>query len=621
MTRPTHVLAIVLVFAAALCPRFGALALLQRGIDGARVGIITPSNMTAKERLIELGSTVVLGGFRTVAVAFLWTRATVLKDRRDFVELDGVIRLIAKFQPTDIDAQTHQIWNMAYNVQFDAPDVVTAWSWVKRALEFGEQGIRRNLHHPRVWKLYWQIAWVYSHRCADVGDKRTQYFQEQVQKSVEEGGQGKHPYLVAADWYEKAFHAVIAADAKSTFVAHRISMWAYAYANLAKQLEKRGDVAGMALYRKKAIEVHQRLMETFGDTYLKDGEEKIAELEQLIALHERAAEADQLKDRPQEAARAWLNVAQEWAAIARAHPEQEEALRNADRAAGALEAVAGRLDDPADRDEALFEALKTRYWAAPMGRGLPAAADALERSAAGLGRTLDAMTSARDLANKHDLVWWVARAQCRVAVLSRDNKQRLDEAAAALRRYHSILDFLNAEQHATATQQLVLNLTDLDSPVGRSHVRKAAEAHESQLLPLCAEMARLLAELLRPGEQAIPAEQQRLIGEILPRRQAACYLADRAIEYWAVLLRRDTPYAEVAPVAQKRLEVIANSIDALVRAGADQVRHPQDPRMLSGAARNTWRLLHEYEPDNATYKEKARPPERSAPARVHEHHH
>ncbi len=627
MTKRAQVLLAVLAFAVALCPRIGVLALLQRGIDEARVGLITPGNMTARERLIELGSTVVLGSFRTVAVAFLWTRATVLKDRREHVELDGVIRLIAKFQPTDIDAQTHQIWNMAYNVQYDAPNVVTAWSWVKRALEFGERAIRRNVHHPRVWKLYWQIGWVYSHRCADVGDKRTEYFQKQVEKSVNEGGQGKHPYLVAADWYEKAFHAALQTEAKSSFVAHRISMWAYAYANLARQLEKRGDIDGMICYRKKAVEVHQRLMDTFGDAYLRDGQEKVAELEELIALHERAREAEQLKDKPDEAVRKWLHVAQGWAAIAQKHPDQEEALRNADRAADAIEAVAERLTDASARDDALLEAMKTRYWAAPLRRGLSAATDALERSAARLDRALDAITSARSLAEKHDLVWWVARAQARVAILSRTDKNRLDGAAASLTRYHSILDFLDADQRASAMQRLIdlwvplLNLTDLDSSLGRNYVRQTAEAHENQLLPLCAEITRLLTELLRLGEQTPAAEQQRLIGEILPRRQAACYLADRAVEYWAVLLRRDKPYADVAPVAQKHLEAIANAIDALARAGGDHIRHPQDSRMFSSTARNAWRILHEYEPDNATYKEKSRPPERPAPRRVHEHHH
>ena len=88
-----------------------------------------------------------------------------------------------------------------------------------------------------------------------------------------------------------------------------------------------------------------------------------------------------------------------------------------------------------------------------------------------------------------------------------------------------------------------------------------------------------------------------------------------------MLLRKDKPYAQVAPVAEQHLAAAARALDALVQDGLDQMRHPQDRRSLAAIARDLWRMLHEYDPENVTYKEKSRPPVSAARPRPSGHHH
>ncbi len=138
MTRNRPVFALLVLLGFAL--GFSCLFHLQDRIDEARRPLGGAGNLTAQGRLIELGSSVMLGSFKTVLVDSLWYRADVLKEQLEWAELDGVIRFIAKVQPTDVAMYDHYIWHMAYNVQFDAPTVVDAWRWVRRAIEFGPGG-------------------------------------------------------------------------------------------------------------------------------------------------------------------------------------------------------------------------------------------------------------------------------------------------------------------------------------------------------------------------------------------------------------------------------------------------------------------------------------------------
>ncbi len=362
---------------------FAGLSVIQARVNRARHGILTPAHVDPVDRLLELGFTVMLGSLRTIPVDYLWVQATRLHDRREHIELHGVIRGIIRFQPTDLDAYDFQIWNMAYNIQYDAPSVVEGWHWVKDAIALAEDGIARNRNHPEVWRLYRRLGWVYYHRSATVRDPRTDYFRAQV---IAE--KGENPLLIAASKFERAFREATRSGV-GPINPHQLAMWAHAYAAMARELEEpdaegERDLEGMLRYRKKAIEAHREIEAAFPERYGEVAQEQIARLERQIRLHRRMMTANAALDdgRFQEAQELFLSAAIEWARDVSEDPFHEEPARNLDICADALESL---LDTPVAEQEAARQeleraVLRLRYVAAHPHRRSRAAAANLQRA-------------------------------------------------------------------------------------------------------------------------------------------------------------------------------------------------------------------------------------------------
>jgi len=619
---------------------YGVLALLQLGIDHARAGLLTPGDMTARDRLIELGSTVVLGSFRPVAVCYLWYQATQLKERRELVELDGVIKMIARVQPTDIDAYNFQVWNMAYNVQYDAPNIAEGWKWVREAVEFGEKGARRNRNHPKVWRLYFQIAWVFSHRCADVGDKRTKYFE----KRVKEWKNNKHPYEVAIEWYERAYEAAIRPGAKRPNPV-QLASWAHAYAGLARNAEVAGDFDTMWANRQKAIEVHRLLMDRFPG-YAKGGTKAVTDLQALMALHRDRRDADAYRDRGELKPEIDLRVkiAQRWRKLLEGNPGFQEAQRNLDRSAENLDALARRLRDPRARsalgdwygelkknvDNALLGA---RYSAAHHQRGSPEAARKLIAAVASRDQELDRMPLRRQKTKENrELIRTAAGIWVRIILnpLSKEErkdetgaktlrKERAQKALTAISRYDQLAraksvktdeeEFRRWQQTARLGLdeywRTLIAVTDVDSQTARDRVRDAALRHQKVLLSYCDALLVALRDFKRLASQegsgvlrlrtaarirALTARQSKVLGATL--------------EYWSALLRRDEAYAVSAEQAEKELLAVAQKFDELAEARVLAAGEKEND--FARRARTVWRTLYQFDPRNPVYAQNAR---------------
>ncbi len=609
------------------------LAVLQNHVALARKDLLTTTDLSARERLIELSSTVMLGSFRPVAVDLLWCRATMLQQEREWAELKGIIEMIAKVQPTDIQAYIFQVWNMAYNIQYNAPTVVEAWRWVNDALDFGKRGIARNLNHPEIWELYWQIAWVYAHRCASVNDKRTDYFEEQVRKQY-----GKSPYLVAAEWYEKAFEAAARPGVRSVNVAYMM-MWPNAYANLARIEEKNNHRAQARLYRETAIRIHQRIMDTF-PKYRRFGEEFIDGpdgLRALIRVEERWAYADELRKqkRTSEEVAVREEVAQAWNARFdnAAIPQAPIQL---DRATDELESAVQAVADPKERRAADLKVLELRWRAADPGRGSAEAVNKLEATIKPYDRQLETM-STTELRNDVPLVQMSAWVWARIIANSTAERDadRGRQAETAVRRYdvvvHELLPPAGRPAHLSPLTDCwvaLLTHTGLDLPLGRARVAAAALAHETELRPRLQQSIQRLQELKRVlASGAPPAQQQQAAAMALESMPEIWEAVSYTVRLWSTLLKKDPAFAQDAKTAETHLRSVAEALEGVATVAQamllDRALPEQfDPRALAQAARTIWRKLYEFDPANTLYLQKSREPARKVPVlQDHDHDH
>ena len=99
-----------------------------------------------------------LGGFRGIVADLLWLRAEEQKRAHDWDRLSTTVDLITKLQPHFLRIWTFQGWNLAYNVsvEWDAPE--DKYQWIKKGIQFVQDGVRKNRRSP---DLVWDTAWTY----------------------------------------------------------------------------------------------------------------------------------------------------------------------------------------------------------------------------------------------------------------------------------------------------------------------------------------------------------------------------------------------------------------------------------------------------------------------------
>jgi hypothetical protein len=102
-----------------------------------------------------------LGGFRGIAVDWLWLQAEEHKRDHDWDRLKNTVELITKLQPHFLSIWTFQGWNLAYNVsvEWDAP--ADKYAWIKEGIKFVQEGVNKNIRSP---DLVWDTAWFYYHK-------------------------------------------------------------------------------------------------------------------------------------------------------------------------------------------------------------------------------------------------------------------------------------------------------------------------------------------------------------------------------------------------------------------------------------------------------------------------
>ncbi len=120
-----------------------------------------------------------LGGFRGIAVDFLWARALARHEGKKYYELLTINNLICKLQPNFPAVWIFQAWNMAYNIahEWDAPQ--NKWKWIRNGLNFAKKGAIKN---PDSGDLFFELGYMYLHLFDQRFFKYAPYYREQLQK-------------------------------------------------------------------------------------------------------------------------------------------------------------------------------------------------------------------------------------------------------------------------------------------------------------------------------------------------------------------------------------------------------------------------------------------------------
>lgn len=137
-----------------------------------------------------------LGGFRGIAVDFLWARALTRHEEKRYYELLTINNLIAKLQPDFPAVWIFQAWNMAYNIayEWDAPQ--NKWKWIRTGLHFAKKGAAKNLYSG---DLFFELGYMYLHLFDQRFFKYATYFREQLKKD-----DGEDNYEASLYWLRRS---------------------------------------------------------------------------------------------------------------------------------------------------------------------------------------------------------------------------------------------------------------------------------------------------------------------------------------------------------------------------------------------------------------------------------
>ncbi|TWT96013.1 hypothetical protein Pla108_30930 [Botrimarina colliarenosi] len=134
----------------------------ENGLSQAGLGEIDPASETIKLATL---------GLRGLAVQFLWNNANHYKKVEDWTNLTATLEQLAKLQPNFITFWKFQSWNLSYNVSVEFDDYHDRYYWVRRGIQFLEEGLNYNRDNPT---LQWEHGWVLGQKIGRA-DEKVQY--------------------------------------------------------------------------------------------------------------------------------------------------------------------------------------------------------------------------------------------------------------------------------------------------------------------------------------------------------------------------------------------------------------------------------------------------------------
>jgi len=181
----------------------GKLAQLRKEykLSQVNLGEVDPASETIKLATL---------GLRGVAVNLLWEQANHYKKVEDWTNLTATLEQLAKLQPNFITFWKFQAWNLTYNVSVEFDDYNDRYYYVRRGIEFLQEGARYNADSPQ---LLWDLGWFIGQKIGRADEylqyrrlfkKDDDFHADAPDRTPDE----RDNWLVGKGWYEQAIDAV-----------------------------------------------------------------------------------------------------------------------------------------------------------------------------------------------------------------------------------------------------------------------------------------------------------------------------------------------------------------------------------------------------------------------------
>lgn len=169
-------------------------------ISQAQLGEIDPTSVTIKLATL---------GLRGVAANILGNKAEEYKKKKDWNNFGATLVQLTKLQPHYINIWTNQAWNLSYNCSVEFDDYRDRYHWVKKGIEFLENGIKYNSNEPRLLR---EMGRMISQKIGNADEKKLfrKLFKEDddYHKRFNRPEALRDNWLVGKEWYEKAVDMV-----------------------------------------------------------------------------------------------------------------------------------------------------------------------------------------------------------------------------------------------------------------------------------------------------------------------------------------------------------------------------------------------------------------------------
>jgi len=147
-------------------------------------------------------------GLRGVAVTVLWNKANEFKKKEDWTNLTATLEQLAKLQPNFITFWKYQAWNLTYNVSVEFDDYRDRYYYVRRGIQFLQEGETYNRDHPL---LLSDLGWFTGNKIGRADEKalyRRLFKQDDEFHPPERTADERDNWLVSKQYYLTAINAV-----------------------------------------------------------------------------------------------------------------------------------------------------------------------------------------------------------------------------------------------------------------------------------------------------------------------------------------------------------------------------------------------------------------------------
>ncbi len=119
-------------------------------------------------------STVLLGGFRSILLDFLWMRARSLQEEGKYFELVQLSDWICLLEPDIPEVWVFNAWNLSYNISVEFPTPEEKWNWVYQGIKLlRDKAIDYITDSPLIYK---ELSWIFFNKVSGSIDQAHAYY-------------------------------------------------------------------------------------------------------------------------------------------------------------------------------------------------------------------------------------------------------------------------------------------------------------------------------------------------------------------------------------------------------------------------------------------------------------